>query len=325
MTEIDNDLLNRFLSDPDVVRQMMQHKRNSVFDITDPIETRQSRWLGWLFDPNEGHGAGDFFIKALLSEVSKPECKVEWHRPEQDQLSSFDQWSLLELHQCSFAAALVSLEFKMPAPDDMSAVDIAIIDPTNQLMVIVENKVGSKEQQGQTKKYAEGILGIVAELGWKAVFVYMDWYENEAEDSRWNSVGYDWLADAIDNCLESGLCNPKAVAILGDYRDYVRGQEESRELAKIAAKHAEFLNAFKEHVYDQDITRHETLISWKGQIDKGHELTSSLYWKHSFLFDVLFEYGPLNKLGMEVQGILGSGWEYETHTSTKYDAVYFHT
>ncbi len=40
-------------------------------------EIRHTNFLAWLFDPNETHNMGDFFIKKIVSRVTKINCEQD--------------------------------------------------------------------------------------------------------------------------------------------------------------------------------------------------------------------------------------------------------
>jgi hypothetical protein len=104
------------------------------------FEIRHSNFLGWLLDPNENHQLGDFFVKKLLSRlVTKPENEVK--------VTNVD----VLLHMCrSFWDTQVKREVKTRTN---RSIDLLLKIPSQNLIVIIENKFYSGESKGQLEDY----------------------------------------------------------------------------------------------------------------------------------------------------------------------------
>ena len=71
-TDADEAALRDFLLDEDCLEKLIPWTgKFNIFDVLkiSRTEIRHSNMLGWLLDPNENHGLGDKFLKALFKIV----------------------------------------------------------------------------------------------------------------------------------------------------------------------------------------------------------------------------------------------------------------
>lgn len=65
----DEEALQNFLLDIDCLDELLPWtKRFNLFDVLkiSRMEIRHSNMLAWLLNPNENHGMGDAFLKAIV-------------------------------------------------------------------------------------------------------------------------------------------------------------------------------------------------------------------------------------------------------------------
>lgn len=117
-------------------------KRFNPFKVlkVDRFEIRHSNFLGWLLDPNENHQLGDFFVKKFLSRlVTKTE--------NEEKITNVDV--LLHLHR-SFWDTQVKREVRTSTN---RSIDLLLKIPSQNLIVIIENKFYAGESKGQLEDY----------------------------------------------------------------------------------------------------------------------------------------------------------------------------
>ncbi|MDG5788816.1 PD-(D/E)XK nuclease family protein [Evansella sp. AB-P1] len=117
-------------------------KRFNPFKVlkVERFEIRHSNFLGWLLDPNENHQLGDFFVKKILSRlVTKPE--------NDEKIANADV--LLHMYR-SFWDTQVMREVKTSMN---RSIDLLLKIPSQNLIVIIENKFYSGESKGQLEDY----------------------------------------------------------------------------------------------------------------------------------------------------------------------------
>lgn len=99
-------------------------------------EIRHSNVLGWLLDPNESHGLGDFFFKKVVSQIIL----------ENEEIVS-EEINLLDIHLGDFNDSIMRREEKN--------IDILVRSPSNNLLLLIENKIHATESEKQLKKYLD--------------------------------------------------------------------------------------------------------------------------------------------------------------------------
>lgn len=103
-------------------------------------EIRHSNVLAWLFDPNENHRLGSFFLrKVLMSLVTRA-----------DNDDKIDAFPYLSFAHTSLADIVVHREW---STHGNGAVDLLIEIPTLNIVLLIENKVHSVESKGQLARY----------------------------------------------------------------------------------------------------------------------------------------------------------------------------
>jgi PD-(D/E)XK nuclease superfamily len=106
----------------------------------DQFEIRHSNVLAWLLNPNENHQLGSFFVKKILSSLI---TKTE----NEDKLEGVDFLSYL---YASFSDTEVYREVKT---DTDRFIDLLVVVPSQQLVLVIENKFHAGESEGQLEDY----------------------------------------------------------------------------------------------------------------------------------------------------------------------------
>ncbi|WP_214816724.1 PD-(D/E)XK nuclease family protein [Exiguobacterium sp. s59] len=103
-------------------------------------EIRHSNVLAWLFDPNENHRLGSFFLrKVLMNLVTRA-----------DNDDKIDAFPYLSFAHASLSDIVVYREW---STNGHGAVDLLIEIPTLNIVLLIENKVHSVESTGQLARY----------------------------------------------------------------------------------------------------------------------------------------------------------------------------
>ncbi|MCT4781639.1 MULTISPECIES: PDDEXK-like family protein [Exiguobacterium] len=109
----------------------------------DQYEIRHSNVLAWLFDPNENHRLGSFFLrKVLMNLITKPE--------NEEKIASLDYLPFLH---ASLSGAIVHREWWTGS----GSIDLLIDIPSLNLMLLIENKFHSTESDGQLRHYYDHV------------------------------------------------------------------------------------------------------------------------------------------------------------------------
>ncbi len=100
-------------------------------------EIRHSNFLGWLFDPSQNHNLDDKILTKFLFETMMSQSNGD----RENGLNIFN------IYQNGLLDAKVFREYRN--------IDILIVSELNKLVILIENKVDSKEHSNQLKKYLD--------------------------------------------------------------------------------------------------------------------------------------------------------------------------
>ncbi|MBL8875268.1 MAG: PD-(D/E)XK nuclease family protein [Phycisphaerae bacterium] len=171
--QADLEALERFVIENDDLLEL--EERIGRFNIFDALrierkEIQHSNFLSWLLDPNESHGQGDLFLKAVLMDMLK--------RVREQALSPPISPVLLD------GIELHDVEVRR----EWNSIDLLIIARKPAMIVAVENKVDSGEHTRQLERYHDRVASSFA--GIPALFVFLAASEQEASDDRWVNYSY---------------------------------------------------------------------------------------------------------------------------------------
>ncbi|MFT6334282.1 MAG: hypothetical protein ACJATI_001019 [Halioglobus sp.] len=145
-------------------------------------EIRHSNFLGWLLDPYQTHGIDDSFLKIFLKEVFNA---VD--------VGSLGEMNIFELDGLSLSNARVHREWRN--------IDLLIVDEENNLVIVIENKIWSKESKHQLEKYRAIVEDVYP--NYKQILLLLSPNNVAAEHSdHYLSIGYSTVDAAIEKLLK---------------------------------------------------------------------------------------------------------------------------
>ncbi|PSH02740.1 MAG: hypothetical protein CXZ00_15830 [Acidobacteria bacterium] len=170
--------LQEFIGDTDLQQLEILLGKFNLFETLKLVwhEVRHSDFLAYLLNPQQNHGLGDAFLKAVLQEALKGQ--VAGVTP-----IDIDVWNL--------TTAEVHREWKN--------IDIFIRDESNHLAVIIENKIQSTEHDNQLARYYKCVTEECA--GCKIVPIYLTIEREPPSDERYTAMGYDQISQLIENLI----------------------------------------------------------------------------------------------------------------------------
>ncbi|HDR9090101.1 TPA: PD-(D/E)XK nuclease family protein [Burkholderia vietnamiensis] len=237
-----DDAFQEFVADPRLRKAMEGLKRsNDIFNIIDPNENQHSEILKWLFDPREGHGQGDGILKDFLTAAygnsyENVLCNKEF----------FAVWTPSRIARTGFHSMIAIREYVLPSK---ARLDLLMIDPVNQLLVVVENKHGARLGPEQLETYYNEVALLRARpafKGYKTAHIVLDRNYGGARDeddnrsaprNRWAFLDYQWLEAGADRAeLQIKRGNQSAALVIAycqKQTDYV--PPEQKELDDVLA------------------------------------------------------------------------------------------
>jgi len=162
------------------------------------MEIRHSAILGWLLNPIENHGLGDWFLKAFLTEALKG---ISYNT------------SALEVQSVNLMDANVFVEW--------NNIDIFIEVPNQKWAFIIENKIEASQSHNQLKKYRTFV-----EEYYKGAFrisgVFLTLYD-ESPDDDYSTIRYSDVYDLIEMLLHQNkdTLSDKVYNFIGYYQETI--------------------------------------------------------------------------------------------------------
>ena len=206
------------------------------------VEIRHSNVLAWLLSPDESHGLGARFLRRFLSLTLYP------NRPERISLTA----SAVELMDFSDVEVL----------REWQHIDVLVRSNENQLCLLIENKIKSKESKGQLERYKK-----VAEQempGFEIIPVFLTLNGEEPSEGGL-AAGYIPLAHGSVHDLLQRIFSQHRSRMSVDAQSFVSQYLEV--LRKITMKDEELI-----------------------------ELCQKIYRKHREAIDLIVEYGAKSEV-----------------------------
>ena len=194
--------------------------RFNVFDLIEPDENRLSDVLGFLLDPKGKHGQGDLFLRLLFERLE------------------------IGLSPRQTADARVQREaptYKIR--NQRRRMDVLV---EAGVLLAIENKVDSAEQENQVKDYLEHLARCASVNQQQNVLIYLtpddrppemsSELEMAKKDGRLRCWNYqrelrDWLADCCQQCVAK-----KIQYFLADFISYIETQLKRENLLEQTEK-----------------------------------------------------------------------------------------
>ena len=244
-------------------------------------ENSYSDFMAYFLDPNENHGIEERFLKKFLFSVVKSEnelvgeLKTALH-PIDIEMSSFNEVSIYREYN-----------FR-----DYGRIDILIEDKGNNILVLLENKLYSKEGKNQTNRYWEAVNKKFDPTKYpdqNRLLIFLSPDGLNAENEKFINISYQVLIDTVNELLEENNMPAETQRILTNYMKNLKEITVDNEKIKLAeqiyAKHAELID----FIYNVGNDQLETPDSnWNGEdyyynIGENYHRNWDDYIKYSFI------------------------------------------
>jgi hypothetical protein len=212
----------------------------NVFETLNILHTeiRHSNVLAWLMKPLENHGLSDNFIRKLLQYVFLE--NRDYMKKQGISMLDLTTWDMTDFQ--------VMREWRN--------IDIAIVSEENKLVLVIENKVLSKESSHQLKKYLDIINKEYSD--YKKVFLFLTPDgDSPSDEANWLIVSYAQLLDILIKSinLRKDFINEAVDQFLKQYieiiRRYFMGENELEKICReIYFKHQKALDLIFEYKPD---------------------------------------------------------------------------
>lgn len=257
MRSLEQYEIDAFMADPDLLAMVEQSKTSDdIFDVVNLNETQHSNMLAWCLNPNEGHGQGDAVIKDFLLAAWENSDGSIW-----DNNKFFDKWRPGKIRTASFGAAFVTREMGVEHEEGQKGrLDLFLIDPVNEIVVTIENKLNGSHNAEQLGRYRTAVNEQIAKRpffkDYAFAYVVIDRGLSEVEyllsdDKRWIVMNYGWLAPAAERASHHLARSNQSARLLMSYcqrhSDDWQSEDEKRliEIAGVLSeRHAAVVDHF---------------------------------------------------------------------------------
>lgn len=254
----------------------------------DQYEIRHSNVLAWLFDPNENHRLGSFFLrKVLMNLVTKAD--------NEDKINDFDYLSFLHT---SLSDVVVHREW---STNGHGSIDLLIEIPSLKTIMLIENKFHSAESEGQLDRYLTSVTTRYSE--WKVLPVFLTLSgEPPSHDAYW-MLAYE---DVLQIILQELDLNKETIAdSIYDFLNYYVAlleeqlveDENTMQMAMrlyqnyASAIHLIYANAYQNTNRQKQIELREAVAVLQELSSTDREHLTKFYAKKSKTIDYIFKMG----------------------------------
>ncbi len=184
--ESDIRALERFVVENDDLLELEERiGRFNIFDALRIVnrEVKHSDFLAWLLDPNESHGQGGLFLRAVLMDVLRR--SVPAHRPK--------GLSPITLDGGELRGVAVDREWHH--------IDLVIRCDEPRFVIAVENKIRASEHSDQLERYKRIIRKQFGDV--PRQFVFLTPEGTTPSDEDWTIYDYRSLRDVLRRVVDS--------------------------------------------------------------------------------------------------------------------------
>ena len=232
--------LKAFEDSPDLLRLESLLKRFNLFEAIGVIrqELRHSDLLACLLDPRQSHGLGAVFLREFLRVVQQT-------AEDGTALASLDLRAL-NLDRCHVER-------------EWHHIDILVVDDVNRLAIIIENKIDTKESQGQLQRYLDDVRCHASYHGYQIIALYLTPEGNEPSIDSYCSASYTQVCEAIGRVVVNSRAQMSGdiVLLMEHYsqmlrRHIVSDSDVAVLCGNIYREHKQALDTIFEHVHGQE-------------------------------------------------------------------------
>lgn len=166
-------------------------------------ETRQSKMLRWLLDPNENHGLGTRFIEELVT--------VALRDGEED--GALESFSPRLFGNDTLSETEVTAKTTTPEGKSVDGrIDIQVSSKQHRQFILVENKFNSSEHEaGKSemsqlavyREHAEREFPAEGEAAYSGLMIYLAKRGNTTSEAGWHNVAHEDLLPIYQNLINS--------------------------------------------------------------------------------------------------------------------------
>jgi len=206
-------LINAMIADPTFSLLQTYNQYINSFHLNKPVEVNHSRMIQWLLNPNESHGLGTQPLKTLLNAC----CNEVIENDEKPTFFEELKIDPIRISQMTLESTISFVEHDFGD----GRIDILLVLPEDDIVIIIENKYGATETTNQLVRYRKWGDKKFQEVS--VLYLYMDarekWTGNA--DKQWLKMSYDWLVELLFLADNNSHVSSRAKQIMKDYHDCI--------------------------------------------------------------------------------------------------------
>lgn len=291
----------------------LSRSSDDLLTLIRPRETQRADLLAWAMDAGEGHGQGDAvfrnFLLAMYS-ASSDEQPGDRLRKKSHSWHFVQRWTPARILAADFGSVVCYREYTMKGSQaKLHRPDFVIIDPANELVIVVEIKAGAAFGKNQLANYLkvanEVLVNKAAFKDYDKAFVALDPNLDFSQlpkkfDSRWIGMDYSWFSHIERQAQTAVRRGDRGANLLLSFcravTDYENPTDQrlSKLAGELAIQHPVVVEALKSASGNARI-----LENWSSRLlegdDASHELFR-LYVQHQRALDRLVGLSPMRLL-----------------------------
>ncbi|MBN3264524.1 PD-(D/E)XK nuclease family protein [Pectobacterium brasiliense] len=278
-----------FLTDKQllVLREKLRISDN-ILDVINLTENQNSDMLAWCLNPNEGHCQGDAVIKDFLTAAYYAGHEINKFANKK----FFEEWTPGRIQTTSFGSAFMTREFSISdSTGSKRRLDLFLIDPKNQFIVIIENKVGATLSDEQLNGYYKTVKSTFPNKtlfeDYDFAYVVLDkkletYSEEKIEslDNKWAFLSYQWLEKAAQRARLQLQNNNTAAQLLIAYCQK-QAQWQSTNEEEISELSAQLASRYETVVSHFSLLTAKPLTDWKPRNLEGVNGEALLFFQQN--------------------------------------------
>lgn len=242
--------IENLLMDMEIFEQVEAKISNfNAFEVLGIVNTeiRHSNVLAWLLNPKENHGLGDVFIKKIIQTL---------FYLNNDMILKNNNLNLFNISLMDYYDFKIRREWKN--------IDIFAVSDENKFILVIENKIWSKESKHQLEKYFNTVNKEFPD--YNKVFVFLTPNGDlPSDEENWISFNYKNIFNILRKSmkLKEGQISQNVEFFIEQYletlRRYIVGDSELEKICReIYYKHQKALDLIFEYKPDiySDLTNY---------------------------------------------------------------------
>ncbi len=248
--QMNEEDLQSFCTDADF-HELIELSRSSddMLSLISLRENQHSDLMAWAMDAGEGHGEGDAVFKDFLLAVYKAASETyagDRLRKNSHSWHFVQHWTPAKILAADFGSVVCYREYTIKTENaKKKRPDFVVVDPSNQLLIVIEVKAGAAFGKNQLSDYLTVANQVLvtkgAFKGFHKAFVAMDINLDPGQlpaafDSRWVGMDYSWANQAAKRAEIAIERGNGSARLLLEYCRWLTGYESPivRRLNRLA-------------------------------------------------------------------------------------------